>query len=82
MAALNIEQRPDDDVTVIEGTVYHNDLLRVLGRSLTYSRGPFVVERCADGAISVRSVQKWPEDPETPRIPGDGLRKLREVGNG
>lgn len=81
LAEINIEQRPDDDVTVIEGTIYHNGLLRVLGQLLP-EQGPFVVTRRADGVIMIRTISQWPEPPEPERVPGGGLAKLREVGNG
>ena len=81
MAEIQIEQRPDDDVTVIEGTVYHNDLLRTLGQT-GIARGPFVITRRADGVIGIRTISQWPEPQEPERVPGSGLAKLREVGNG
>jgi hypothetical protein len=81
MAEIKIEQRPDDDVTVIEGTVYHNDLLRTLGQ-LGFAQGPFIVCTRGDGVVSIRTITQWPEPPEPARVPGSGLAKLREVGNG
>jgi hypothetical protein len=81
MAEIKIEQRPDDDVTVIEGTVYHNDLLRQLGQT-GLAQGPFVISSRADGVITIRTIAQWPEPPEPEHVPGSGLAKLREVGNG
>jgi hypothetical protein len=81
MAEIKIEQRPDDDVTVIEGTVYHNDLLRALGQ-LGLSQGPFVISSRADGVIMIRTISQWPEPPEPDRVPGSGLAKLRQFGAG
>lgn len=81
LAEIKIEQRPDDDVTVIEGTVYHNDLLRTLGQS-GFGAGPFVITRRADGVVFFRTVTQWPEPPEPEYVPGAGLAKLRELSNG
>ena len=78
MAEINIEQRPDDDVTVIEGTIYHNDLLRTLGQT-GLAQGPFVITSRADGVIGIRTITQWPEPQESERLPGSGLAKLREV---
>lgn len=60
MARLNIEQRDEQDVTVIEGTAYANSLLRILGRD-TVDRGPFVIESHCDGTLSIRKISRWPE---------------------
>lgn len=81
MAEIKIEQRPDEDVTVIEGTVYHNDLLRILGQG-AFGQGPFLITSRADGVVMIRMITQWPEPPEPARVPGSGLAKLREVGNG
>lgn len=78
MAEIKIEQFPDDDVTEIEGTLWGNDLLRALGQS-GIARGPFVVERRADGFFTLRIVSEWPEKPAAEDEGKRGVAKLREA---
>lgn len=61
---LQIEQFPDRDETVIEGTRYSNELLRILGQSAT-EHGPFLIEERKDGIVVLRTISHWPESSET-----------------
>lgn len=81
LAEIKIEQRPDEDETVIEGTVYHNDFLRHLGQT-GIGDGPFVVTSRGDGVVMIRMITQWPEPPEPDWAPPSGLARLREAGNG
>jgi hypothetical protein len=77
MTSLTIEQRPEEDVTVIEGTRYSNFLLRTLGQH-GVGDGPFVIVARKDGDVHLRTITRWPEDhPAEDRH--DGLRKLRQA---
>lgn len=78
MTLLKIQQFPDEDVTVIEGTRYGNELLRVMGQN-GIAPGPFVICSRGDGTVSIRTVSAWPEVPEPEYVPGSGLAKLRDV---
>ena len=77
MSKLNIEQFPDEDVTVIEGTRYSNALFRTLGQG-GIARGPFVIESREGGVVTMRTISSWPEEPVTGST-GDGLTKLRAI---
>lgn len=57
MTALTIEQIPDEDATVIEGTRYANSLLRVLGQH-GIANGPFEITERANGEIVMRLVTR------------------------
>jgi hypothetical protein len=59
---IAIEQHPEEDVTVIEGTRYSNSLLRTLGQD-GVGNGPFLIVVRKDGNVHLRHITRWPEDP-------------------
>jgi hypothetical protein len=58
---LNIEQVPDEDAVIIEGTRYANSMFRIMGQQ-GIARGPFVIESRSDGTIHIRTILRWPEN--------------------
>lgn len=60
MPSIAIEQLPDEDSTIIEGTRYSNDFLRILGQE-GIDNGPFEITARENGNVILRTVAvpKW-----------------------